>query len=276
MFTQTDSYTLADPLTLHINVPKVIADSSVGSGYRFLWMKSNSSQVTAQPDSRNAHLVLDTGPEALSTFAPSTFRSVDQVMDQTLNDMTVYNATSVKETSVLVYDMTLGQATLRPSHEYQVMNASVTPLSWSTPDSGVGTGLSLIDGSYTYVSNSSSGVYNNQAIDPWVVGQINNLSLPTQVTGLVYEFDTTSTNYKKKIKYIDLYIWSGSAWVLAQTFTTISPVVGAVGSETLNLTTPVQAYLPDPQFRIQCRSNWGDSSGYYWVTEITLKTRTVG
>ena len=276
MFAQTGSYTQAESVALKINIPKVEAVSSLGSGYRFLWLKNNPASVTAYPDSRNAYLVLDSELDILTTLNVQTVRTVDKVMDQTLDDLTTYNAAAVKEISVLVYDTVLGAASLSPSHEYQKMTAEVTPISWSVPASGVGTGKSLIDGSSTYVDNSTSGVYNNQEVNPWAVGQILNLVSPTQVMGLTYVFDTTTTNYKKKIKYVDLYIWSGVSWVLAQTFTTTSPVVGASTSEVLSLTTPMSVYLPDPQFKIQCRSNWGDSYGYYYVTEFTVQTRTVG
>jgi len=90
-------------------------------------------------------------------------------------------------------------------------------------------------------------------------------------TGLTYYFWTDATNYRKKVRYIDVYYWNGAAWVFHQTCSTSEPYIGAPTSQAFQFTTPMPVPSPYFQVRVVVRGYWNDHNGYMWVTEIKFQ-----
>lgn len=247
MFLQTDYYTGSESNQIRAQIPVPNPIQTNGTGYRFLVLKSNSGVVTAMPSSADSMLTPDT----------ETVNVTWQFVENPYGTLVLETETStVYSKAASEYAQAIVQA-----YSPQFGSAGNTAL-------GVGSGLSLMDGSQTYVDGSlNSGVYNCKLADPWVAAV---LSVPSSVvlSKLVYVFDTTTTNYKRKIRYVDLYRLDSGSWVLHQTFNTTSPSVGAPNSEDLILTTPLDLDASQKRIKIMCRSNYGDTNGYYWVTEF--------
>ena len=263
MFSQTDCYSNEDPLNLKINIPQVSAEVSVGSGYKFLWMKSDFSQSTSKPNSDYSMLTLDPDLPAVTAYPDSGYGIMLDAATTDAVDWQLQESPS----SILTLTSAFSAATTAAYSTATSFIPVVTPTTWSA-GSDVGSGRSLMDTSWVYVEGStSSGIYNSTLANPWCVASLT-VGSNCQLYQLRYDFATDGTNYRKKVKYIDIYKWSGSAWVLVQTFTTINPVIGASPSEYLVLTAPIDLDASLKQIKIQCRSNWGDTYGYSWISEI--------
>lgn len=268
MFAQTDAYTSIDALALKINIPAVIASSTNGTGYRFMWLKSDFSYAASKADSDYSILTLDPDLPVVTAYPSSDF---GVMLDAATFSTTTWQM-QPSPFSTLTLTSESKSVTLDASSVSALFIPSYTPTSWSAAYN-TGSGRSLMDNSWTYSSMSgSSGVYNNTLANPWCVATLN-VGAKCVLYQLRYDFATDSTNYKKKIKYIDIYKWSGDAWVLAETFSTTSPVVGASSSEYFTLTVPLDLDASSKQIKIACRSNWGDTNGYYWVSEIVPYVR---
>ena len=263
MFAQTECYKESEALGLRINIPKVEAVSSLGSGYRFLWLKSDSQPTYTGATTNYSMLTLDPDLPAVTSYPDSAY---GVMLDSATTDQVDWQ---LQESPTSILSLTSSFQTTTTA-AYSIASSFipvVTPTTWSA-GSGVGSGRSLMDNSWTYVAGStSSGIYNSTLANPWCVATLS-VGNKCQLYQLRYDFATDSTNYRKKIKYIDIYKWDVSAWVLVQTFTTTSPVIGASSSAYLVLTTPLDLDASLKQIKIQCRSNWGDPNGYYWVSEI--------
>ena len=268
MFAQTDTYTIADPLTLKINIPQVSAEVSVGSGYKFLWMKSDFSQSTSKSNSDYSMLTLDPDLPAVTSYPDSNYG----IMLYAATTDAVEWQLQESPTSILSTTSAFNVVATTAASRGSAFIPQTSPVSWSGGGTGIGSGLSLVDNSWVYEASTSSGVYNNKIADPWAVININ-LESGYELYQLRYDFSSDATNYRKKIKYIDVYSWNGSAWVLAQTFSTLSPVVGATTSEYFILSNPINLDTTSKQIKIQCRANWADPNGHYWVSEIVPYVR---
>lgn len=270
MFAQTECYKESEALGLRINIPKVEAVSSLGSGYRFLWLKSDAQPTYTVADTNYSMLTLDSELPAVTSYPSSDY---GVMLDAATTDSVDWQL-QASPVSALTLTSASSSVTSTAYSKAGSYIPVVTPTTWSA-GSGVGSGRSLMDSSWTYVAGStSSGVYNSQLSDPWCVAALG-VESGTKLYQIRYDFATDATNYRKKIKYIDIYSWNGGSWVLAQTFSTLSPVIGASTSEYFILTTPLDLDASSKQIKIQCRSNWSDPNGYYWVSEIVPYVKTV-
>ena len=152
-------------------------------------------------------------------------------------------------------------------------NATWTITSWSDYAGASGDGRSLIDNGWEYGSfTPSSGILNSIVTEAWAEATLAN---PTSgaavhyVDSLTYYYAVDSTNYRKKARYIDLYLWNGSAFVLHKTWETTTPVIDGPSSQTFVLDPP--AVLKSDKIRIRARCGWPDI--YLWVSEIIVSVR---
>lgn len=121
--------------------------------------------------------------------------------------------------------------------------------------------------------NYSSGVFNAKGVPnstAWASGTVANIPAGSNLysTGLTYYYWSDGTNYKKKVRYIDVYYWNGSVWVFHQTFTTSAPILDGPTSQTFQFTTPMPVPSPYYQIRVVVRGYWDDPNGYMFVSEI--------
>jgi hypothetical protein len=152
-------------------------------------------------------------------------------------------------------------------------NATWNITSWSEYNGASGDGRSLIDNQWYYGSYTpSSGILNSIVTEAWAEATLAN---PTSgaavhyVDSLTYYYAVDSTNYRKKARYIDLYLWNGSAFVLHKTWETTTPVINGPSSQTFVLDPP--AVLKSDKIRIRARCGWPDI--YLWMSEIIMSVR---
>lgn len=133
---------------------------------------------------------------------------------------------------------------------------------------------SIIDNNWNY----SGGVFNAKGLSSVTAsGTVAGVAAGTNLfaTDFIYYFANDEVNYRKKAKYIDVYYYNGSAWILGQTFTTSTPYIGGPTTQTFTFTTPMPVPSPYFQIRVTCRDNSGDPLGYLWVTEIQFHYKVV-
>ena len=152
-------------------------------------------------------------------------------------------------------------------------NATWNITGWSEYLGASGDGRSILDSQWYYGSYTpSSGILNSIVAEAWAEATLAN---PTSgaalhyVDSITYYYAVDSTNYRKKARYIDLYLWNGSAFVLHKTWETTTPVIDGPSSQTFVLDPP--AVLKSDKIRIRARSGWPDS--YLWVSEIIVSVR---
>ena len=129
--------------------------------------------------------------------------------------------------------------------------------------------VTFLDSNNDYGNTTiNQGVYNNKA-DGTVEAVVANAIGPTVVEHLVYDWTGTNTE-GKKVKYIDVYNWDGTNYVLHQTLNT-KPVVVGTYTETLVLATPMLLHS-SRKIKLVARELWGgyNDVSYRWVTEINV------
>ena len=153
-------------------------------------------------------------------------------------------------------------------------NATWTITNWSEYLGASGDGRSLIDSQWYYGSwTPSSGILNSIVTEAWAEATLANPTAGAAahyVDSLTYYYAVDSTNYRKKARYIDLYLWNGSAFALYKTWETTTPIQDGPSSQTFALDPP--AVLKDNRIKIRARSGWPDS--YLWVSEIVVSIRS--
>ena len=149
-------------------------------------------------------------------------------------------------------------------------NATWNITGWSEYLGASGDGRSLIDNQWYYGSYTpSSGILNSIVAEAWAEATLANPTAGAAVhyiDSLTYYYAVDGTNYQKKARYIDLYLWNGSAFVLHKTWETTTPVLNGPSSQTFLLDPP--AVLKDNKIKIRVRHGWPD--GYLWVSEIIV------
>lgn len=128
----------------------------------------------------------------------------------------------------------------------------------------------FFDNNFEYSGTFNTGAANYTASASATVA---NIPAGTNLfaTGLTYYFWTDPDNYRKKVRYIDVYYWNGTAWVFHQTCSTSEPILWGPTSQTFQFTTPMPVPSPYFQVRVVVRGHWNDPNGYMWVTEIKFQ-----
>lgn len=140
----------------------------------------------------------------------------------------------------------------------------------------VGSGRSLLDLSMSYQADSpQSGILNSpQSSSTWCNCSITSAK-PAVINALHYYYASDDTNYRKKVRYIDLYRIENGAYILHQTFNTSAPQMWGPSNELLTLTKPIE-FTGQIELRVVVRNHWNDNNGYMWVSEIYIKGFTLG
>lgn len=126
-----------------------------------------------------------------------------------------------------------------------------------------------LSGTTVAMDGSLSTVYNAKA-DWDVQGTMPAELVERPVISLQYWFANDATNYGKKVRFLDVYYWTGTAWVLHTTLTSSTPTSGGPTAQEHVFSSP----MPNPTGRIRVvgRGTW-DQFSYRWVTEVTVTVK---
>ena len=143
----------------------------------------------------------------------------------------------------------------------------------------MGTGKSLLDKNYTfiYASNSSGIVYTRDAITIYCDAIIGGAP-GAELTHVVHDWTglSSSVSYRRS-KYVDLYVWGGTSYVLVQTFT--STEVHGAYKQVFPITAQKPKFDSSGQMRVRAQTRMylgNDGLPYLYCAEIGLVTRTYG
>lgn len=224
------------------------------AAYLLVLSQPKAIDIASMPESDSASVLTPSNTYSLASEPSSEYGT----------STTWSNAISVSSASTVV---TQGYA-LNAAY-----NATWTITNWSGYAGASGDGRSLIDNGWAYGSfTPSSGILNSIVTEAWAEATLAN---PTSgaavhyVDSLTYYYAVDSNNYRKKARYIDLYLWNGSAFVLHKTWETTTPILNGPDSQVFVLDPP--AVLKDNKIKIRARSGWPDS--YLWVSEIIVSVR---
>ena len=128
-----------------------------------------------------------------------------------------------------------------------------------------------------YAVDGDPSNYWNAKIDLSVYGLLETLGETTSLycDRFRYTFEPSATSVKKRVKYIDLYNWNGTAYVKFCTlYVGTGVIAGTVPAAFVNLATGVaewvlpqemRLYDGDPRMGIVTREYWGDDYAYKFV-----------
>ncbi len=140
---------------------------------------------------------------------------------------------------------------------------------WSTQKIGGFTGTNGTVGVWSMVDGNLDTSYGGAAA-PTVTTNVSADLVGKRIFGLRYWFKADSGNYKKKLKYIRVEYYNGTAWVTHETLATkwCTTDTGYPSYETLLFNTPL--VLQNTSIRFVGTTNYGDKDGYFWCTELGL------
>lgn len=239
--------------TTTLNDPEFIL-TPMDAAYLLVLSQPEAIELSSEPESASACVLTPSNTYMLSSEPTSEYGAAS----------TWSNSISVSSASTIT------------SQGYAMnaaYNATWTITSWSAYNGASGDGRSLMDNSWVYGSYTpSSGILNTTIEEAWAEATLANPTAGAAVhyiDYLTYYYAVDGTNYQKKAKYIDLYLWNGSSFVLHKTWQTTTPVVNGPSSQVFVLDPP--AVLKDNKIKIRVRRGWPDS--YLWVSEIVVALR---
>jgi hypothetical protein len=290
MFLESNAYTGVDAEILRPSLQApVYTDTNTGK-YNFLFLHFGSGMVNATPNSDPCTLAREATFDQVDATPDSGYGVLELDTDLPLVSASPSSSSSLLTTGPNIIGLTDTSTSIQMCGLDQGSTTyTLTPTSGNTAATrlyvtyqggdnpgggayGVGGGTSLFDNDYTYTANSgTSGILNTSYVTSVAgYGYINNASAGMMLTYLNYVYANDSTNYLKKVHYIDVwYSANGGAYILQQTFTTSAPTLNGPTNEILTFTTPI-TLLGNNQdsIKVKVRTAW--SGGYIWCTEIEL------